>query len=128
MKSVGMTFLAVLALVLSLGADTPPKKYNTGSSHPRHSMERTGDVSHSRSSASPALPSKSQSARAKEVERLEHRNTAHLQAQSRQGNSKASAQAPRTHSQSTGHSSSGINFNYRAPHSQGTKNSSARKH
>lgn len=126
MKNVGMTVCAMLLLVpASWGTENPPKKFHTGSSHPHHSLAQTRATGHARSSGSSALLSKSQSGREREVEQLEHQNTVHLQAQSKQRSAKAGGQAPRIHPQPTGHGS-GINYSYHAPRTQTT--SGNRKH
>ena len=127
MKNAGMTICALLLLVsASWGTDTPPKKFRTSSPHPHHSLAQTGGAGHARSSGPTVSQSKSQSANEKEVERLEHQNSMHLQAQSRQRNAKAAGQAPRVHREPAGRSSS-INFGYHPPHNQ-SSTSGARKH
>jgi hypothetical protein len=128
MKNAGMTVCALLVLVsASGGTDNPPKKFRTNSPHPHHSLAQTGGAGHARSSGPSVLQSKSQSAHEKEVERLEHQNATHLQAQSRQRNAKAAGQVPHNHSEPTRHSSS-INFGYHPPHTQSTGAAGARKH
>jgi hypothetical protein len=128
MKNAGMTIFALLVLVTaSWGTDNPPKKYGTTSPHPHHSLAQAGGTGHARPSGPPVLQSKAQSANEKEVERLEHQNSTHLQAQSRQRNAKAAGQAPHTHSEPARHSSS-INFGYHPPRNQSSGASGARKH
>ncbi len=128
MKNAGMTICALLILVsASWGTDTPPKKFRTSSPHPHHSLAQTAGANHARSSGPSVLQSKSQSAHEKEVDRLEHQNSMHLQAQSRQRSAKAAGQGPHTHSDPARHSSS-INFGYHPPHTQSTGASGARKH
>jgi hypothetical protein len=128
MKNAGMTICALLILVsASWGTDNPPKKFGTTSTHPHHSLAQPGGAGHARSSGSAVLQSKSQSAHEKEVERLEHQNSMHLQAQSRQRNARAAGQGPHSHSEPARHSSS-INFGYRPPRTQSTGASGARKH
>ena len=127
MKNAGMTICALLVLVsASWGTDKPPKKFGTSSPHPHHSLAQTGGTGHARSSGPSVLPSKSQSGHEKEVERLEHQNSMHLQAQSRHRSAKAAGQAPRVHAAPTGRSSS-INFGYHPPRNQSSA-SGARKH
>jgi len=129
MRTAAITAFAVLALGLSAwGSDTQPKKFHTGPSHPQHATTRTGEVGHNHSNASSVLARKSQSAREKEVERLEHQNTAHLQARSRLRTSKRSGQARRIHSETAGHSNSSIHFNYHSPHNQAARQTGGRKH
>jgi hypothetical protein len=120
MKNVGMTVCVLLVWVsASWGTDTkPPQKFRTGSPHPHHSLAQTGGAGHARSSGSSALLSKSQSDREREVERLEHQNTTHLQTQSRQRSAKPGGQGPR-HAEPTGHGS-GINYSYHSPRTQST--------
>lgn len=127
MKNAGMTICILLLLVsASWGTDNPPKKFHTTSPHPRHAQAQNVDAGHARSSGPAVLQSKSQSAHEKEVERLEHQNSMHLQAQSRQRNAKAAGQSPHIHSEPTRHSSS-INFGYHPPRNQSSA-SGARKH
>jgi hypothetical protein len=128
MKNAGLIICAVLIQVsASWGTDTPPKKFRTSSPHPHHSLAQTEGAGHARSSGPSVLQSKSQSAHEKEVERLEHQNSIHLQAQSRQRNAKAAGQAPHAHPEPAGHSSS-INFGYHPAHNQSTGASGAKKH
>ncbi len=129
MKNAGMIICALLILVsASWGTDTPPKKFRPSSPHPHHSLAQTGGAGHARSSAGPSvLPSKSQSTHEREVQQLEHQNSMHIQAQSRQRSAKAAGQAPHVHPEPTGRSSS-INFSYHPPHTQPTGGSGARKH
>src|SRR5579864_3108988 len=125
MKNAGMTICALLILVsASWGTDTPPKKFRTSSPHPHHSLAQTEAAGRARSSGSSV--SKSQSAHEKEVERLEHQNSSHLQAQSRQRSAKA-GQPSHVHPEPAGRSS-GINFGYHPPRAQSTGASGARKH
>jgi hypothetical protein len=128
MKNVGITVCAMLLLLVpaSWGTENPPKKFHTGSSYPHHSLAQTQATGHARSSGSSALLSKSQSGRERELERIEHQNTVHPHAQSRQRSAKAGGQAARIHPEPTGHGS-GINYSYHPPRTQST-GSGSRKH
>jgi len=129
MKNAGMIICALLILLPACWAtDNPPKKTRTSSPHPHHSLAQTEGAGHARSSGGASvLPSKSQSAHQKELEQIEHQNSMHLQAQSRQRSARAAGQAPRIHPEPTGRNSS-INFSYHPPHTQSTGASGARKH
>jgi hypothetical protein len=128
MKNAGMIICALLILMsASWGTDTPPKKFRTSSPHPHHSLAQTEGAGHARSSGPSALPSKSQSAHEKEIERIEHQNSMHLQAQSKHRSAKAAGQGAHVHPEPARHSSS-INFGYHPPHNQSTGASGARKH
>lgn len=127
MKNAGMTICALLVLVSgSWGTDKTPKKFPTSSPHPHHPLAETGGAGHARSSGPSVLPSKSQSGRERELQRLEHQNTAHLRGQSRQRSAKAGGQGTRIHRELAGHGS-GINYSYHPPHTQST-GSGGRKH
>jgi hypothetical protein len=128
MKNAGMIICALLILVsASWGTDNPPKKFRTTSPHPHHSLAQTGGAGHARPTGPAVLQSKSQSTNEKEVERLEHQNSMHLKAQSRQRNATAAGQGPHIHPEPARPSSS-INFSYHPPHTQSTGASGARKH
>jgi hypothetical protein len=128
MKNAGATILAMLVLVsASSGTDNPSKKFHTSSPHPHHSLAQTGQAGHARSSASSTLPSKAQSEREKEVQKLEHQNAMTLHTQSRQRSGKVSGQAPHNHPEATGRSS-GINFSYHPPQNKSAGASGGRKH
>src|SRR5437660_6574868 len=98
MKNAGTTMLAMLVLVsASWGTDNPPRKFQTNSPHPHHSLAQNGQAGHARSNASSTLPPKTQSEREKEVRRLEQQNATALQMQSRQRSSKSAVRAQRNH-------------------------------
>jgi hypothetical protein len=104
MKNAGMTICALLVLVSTSWGTTakPPKKFHTGGGpHPHHPLAQTERAGHAPSSGASTVSPKSQSAREREVERLEHQNVTYLQAQSRQ-RSKAARQAPHILPEPTG--------------------------
>jgi hypothetical protein len=124
MKSAALVLLTVLAFGLTVwGSDTPPNKFRRGPSHPQHT--RTENTGRSHSSAAPVLSTKSQSARAKELQQIERKNTTHIQTR-KAHSGKETSERP-IHSERAGHSSA-INFNYHPPQKQARGKSGSRKH
>ena len=110
----------------SWGQTKPAKKFHSAPSHPHSSAPKTGNSMNTKSHEPSPLETKSVSAHQAELGRIEHQNTAQLQGKSRPS-AKTSGTSPRVHSQSEGHSSGGINFNYHPPRNQGAT-SAVRKH
>jgi hypothetical protein len=127
MKKAATTICAALAMIsVGWAQSTPPNKYRTNSPRPHHPLKDSGQ-GHPHSSAANVVPPRTQIARQNEVARLEHQNTAHLQAQSKQQGSKKNVQPTKVHTEPAGRSS-GINFSYRPPHTQPATASGGHKH
>ena len=125
------------------GADQAPKKFHSSyssshyssshyssshysSSHPHHSLAQMEKAGHKGSAGVSSLPVNSQSARQTELSRLEHQNTARIQAPSSHKNS-GPGPASHVHAESTGRSDS-INFAYHPPHNQSATTSGSHQH
>ena len=110
----GTTICAVLLMVSAGWAQsTPaPKKFHTGPP-PHHTSKDIGER-HQHSGAVDPVSPKTESARRSELDRLEHQNTNHLQAQARQTNAKKNVQTAKVHPEPAS-KSQGINFSYRPP-------------
>ena len=108
----------------SWGQTKPAKKFHSAPSHPHSSAPKTGNSMNTKSHEPSPLETKSVSAHQAELGRIEQQNTAQLQGKSRPS-AKTSGTSPRVHSQSEGHSSGGINFNYHPPRNQARRRLSA---
>ena len=123
-KTAGITVCVVL-MTVSVGwaqSTTAPKKFHTGTAHPHHPLKDVGE-GHQHSGTAGVVSSKTEAARGKELEHLEHQNTNRLQSQVRQSNARRNVQTAKIHPEPAA-KSSGINFTYHPPRTQSTGTSS----
>jgi len=127
LRSATATTCALLTLVsFSWATNKAPKKFQSGLSHPHPTLARNAEGGHAHSSGPAPLPSRLQTAKQMELNRLEHQNATFLKSQSVQRN-RPSGTAAHVRPESTTHSS-GINFSYHPPRGQSTGTSGGHKH
>lgn len=122
----GMTICAVLLMVSAGLAQnaTAPKKFHPGPA-PHHTVKDVGERHQHSGTADPISP-KTETARRSELDRLEHQNTNHLQAQARQTSAKKNVQTAKVHPEPASKNQA-INFSYHPPRTQSTGASGSHK-